>query len=74
MPLQIEAVTDRAGLDRFIRVPWRIYRDDPYWVPPLIAERRGHLDRGKNPYFDHAEVAFWIARRGAAVVPRSRYP
>ncbi len=70
MALQIEAVTDRAGLDRFIRVPWRIYRDDPYWVPPLIAERRGHLDRHKNPYFDHAEVAFWIARRGAAVVGR----
>ena len=70
MALRVEPVTDKADLDRFIRLPWRIYAGNPHWVPPLIVERRGHLDRRKNPFFDHAEVALWLARRGDAVVGR----
>ena len=48
-----EAVTAR-DMDRFIRFPWKIYRHDPNWVPPLISECRAFLDRGKNPFFEHA--------------------
>lgn len=55
-----EVVTDRE-MDRFIRLPWNIYRHDPNWVPPLIAEYRTFLDRRKNPFFEHAEVKFLLA-------------
>jgi hypothetical protein len=68
--LRLEAVTDRASLNRFIRVPWPIYAEDPAWVPPLFEERRGHLDRTKNPYFKHADVQMWIARRDGRDVGR----
>ncbi len=66
----IEPVTDRRGRERFLRVPWSIYRDDPNWVPPLLAERRAHLDPRRNPYFEHAEAAFWLARRDGRDVGR----
>jgi len=69
-PLRIEPVEDRAGLEAFLRVPWSIYADDPQWVPPLLAERRQHLSPKHNPWFEHAEARFWIARRGDRAVGR----
>jgi hypothetical protein len=55
-----EVVTSR-DMNRFIRFPWKIYRHDPNWVPPLIPEYRAFLDRRKNPFFEHAEVKFLLA-------------
>jgi hypothetical protein len=69
-PLRIEEVRSRRDLRRFIDVPWHIYRDDPNWVPPLIMERRDHLDRRKNPFFQTAEAKFWLALRGGQAVGR----
>ncbi len=59
-----------AAIDRFIRVPFALYGDDPHWVAPLILERRDHLNPRANPYFDHAEVAYWLALRGSRAVGR----
>jgi hypothetical protein len=55
-----EAVT-ATDMARFIRFPWKIYRHDPNWVPPLISEYRAFLDRRHNPFFEHAEVKFLLA-------------
>jgi len=68
--LTIEQVEGKSALDTFIRVPWLVFKDDPNWVPPLIIERRGHLNRKQNPYFEHAEVALWIAKRDGQAVGR----
>jgi hypothetical protein len=68
--VEVVPVETKADLDRFIRVPWRIYRNDPKWVPPLVFERRQHLDPALNPYFGHAEARFWLALRAGAPVGR----
>jgi GNAT superfamily N-acetyltransferase len=47
--------------ERFIRFPWKIYRGDENWVPPLIFERRDLLDPKKNPFFRHATVKLFMA-------------
>jgi hypothetical protein len=61
--LRLEELSrDRAGLRRFLRVPYRIYRGDPHWVAPLLSDR--HLVLGRdNPFFDHAQGALWVAAR-----------
>ena len=59
----VTAVESKADLERFIKLPWRIYADDPNWVPPLLMERLDHLNPKKNPFFQLAEVAYWIAWR-----------
>ena len=69
-PLTIEAVEDPADREAFIRLPWAIYRDDPAWVPPLLMERRDHLNPRKNPFFENAEARFWLAKRGGRPVGR----
>ena len=68
--LSVTPVVTAADRDAFLRVPWPIYRDDPHWVPPLLMERRDHLNPRKNPFFDEAEAEFWVARRGADPVGR----
>ena len=38
MALTITPVQDRKDLEDFLRLPWTIYKGNPYWVPPLIKE------------------------------------
>lgn len=64
---QVASVRDR---ERFLRVPWSLYGDDPAWVPPLLALARDRISPQKNPYFQHADVAFFLAERSGKVVGR----
>ena len=48
----------------------RLYRNEPNWIPPLVAERRAFLDRAKNPFFSHAEAEFFLALRDGEPVGR----
>jgi GNAT superfamily N-acetyltransferase len=68
--VQVAEVKSKADLEIFINVPWRIYEGDPYWVPPLRFERRDMLDREKNPFFQHAEAAYFVARMDGKPVGR----
>jgi GNAT superfamily N-acetyltransferase len=69
-PLRITAVDSGAALDRFIRVPGRVFASDPAWIQPLFVERRLLLSPRHNPYFRHARWQAWVAWRGAAPVGR----
>jgi GNAT superfamily N-acetyltransferase len=55
---------------RFIKLPWRLYRNERNWVPPLVSERRKFLDRDRNPFFEHAEAEYFIAWRDGRPVGR----
>ena len=68
--IDIIAVASPAELDRFIKLPALIYANDPAFVPPLVLERREALSPAKNPYFQHAETQFWLARRDGRDVGR----
>ena len=49
----------------FLRFPWRIYRDDPLWVPPVLSERAARLDPARGPFFRHGEADLFVAWRGS---------
>jgi GNAT superfamily N-acetyltransferase len=68
--LSVETVRTRRQLNEFLRFPWTIYRGDPNWVAPLLAQQRALLDRRKHPFHEHAEVEYFLARRGGKVVGR----
>jgi hypothetical protein len=57
-------------LQAFICLPWRLYANDPAWVPPLLMERREFFNQAKNPFFEHAEVQLFLAERDSKVVGR----
>ncbi|NPB10090.1 MAG: N-acetyltransferase [Thermodesulfobacteria bacterium] len=67
--VQVREVRSAKDRDAFLKVPWKIYADDPAWVPPLLIERRDFLSP-RNPYFRHAEARFWLAERDGEPVGR----
>jgi hypothetical protein len=66
----ITAVGSRSELKDFILFPHRLYRGNPYWVPPLICDERDTLSPGRNPAFEHAEARLFLARRHTTIVGR----
>jgi GNAT superfamily N-acetyltransferase len=68
--LEVRPVRSRRELMRFIKLPWRLYRNEPLWVPPLVSERKRHLDRDRNPFFEHAEAEYFLAWRDGEPVGR----
>jgi GNAT superfamily N-acetyltransferase len=66
--LRIEPVQSSQDMEEFIRFPFEVYRGDTNWVPFLLSERRKFLDPKHNPFFDHADVALWLARRNGELV------
>jgi ribosomal protein S18 acetylase RimI-like enzyme len=69
-PVVVRPVTSAFARERFVRLPWQVYAGDPCWVPPLLVERRQLLDPRRSPFFRHAEVQLFLARRGRRAVGR----
>ncbi len=63
-------VATKGERKAFVDLPYRLHAGDPSWVPPLRMEAEELVTPGKNPFFDHADVQFFLARRGGAVVGR----
>ncbi len=68
--IEIIPVTGAGKLREFIRLPWKIYRGDRYWVPPLILDQKKLLDKKKHPFFLHSTADFFLARRNGEYVGR----
>ncbi len=68
--VEIRPVAGRRELRAFIKLPWRLYRNEPLWVAPLLMDLRKRLDRSRNPFFKHAEAQYFLARRDGEVVGR----
>ncbi len=60
----------RGDLKQFIRLPERLYRNEPLWIAPLRFERRRFLDRSRNPFFRHGEAEYFLAWRDGRPVGR----
>ena len=61
--VRVQRVESRKDFRDFLNLPWRIYRDDPNWVPPLRREVKSMFSLRKNPFLQHAEVELFLARR-----------
>lgn len=68
--LTVRLVESGSDLTAFLQVPFRVHADDPNWIAPLFFDRRRALDRNHNPYFEHAEAAYWIAERNGVAAGR----
>lgn len=66
----VRPVAGKAEREQFIELAYRLNVGDRHWVPPLRYEMRELLDPVRNPFFDHATVQLFLARRGDNVVGR----
>jgi GNAT superfamily N-acetyltransferase len=66
----VRPVETRRDFESFFRLPWRLYRDDPLWVPPMRSSARAELDPRKSPFLKHCDSRLFLLERGGAVVGR----
>lgn len=59
--IRVAPVRDDAALQQFLQLPWRIYQDDPYWVPPILSHQRDFLDPRRGPFFEIGEAEYFLA-------------
>ena len=64
-----EAITKKELKD-FIKFSFDLYKDSPYWIPPLINDELEGFDKTKNPAFENAEAKFYVAYRDGKIVGR----
>ncbi len=64
-----EAVT-KSDIKAYIKFPFELYKNHPYWVPPLISDEIETFDRSKNPAFASAEAKFYLAYKNNKIVGR----
>jgi hypothetical protein len=68
--ITIDLVTNNYDRKLFVDLPFRLYRDDPSWVPPLKGEALGLITPEKNGWFSHAKVQLFLAYERGRVVGR----
>jgi GNAT superfamily N-acetyltransferase len=68
--MHIQPVNSRSELKHFIELPYRFYREDPLWVPPLRDEQRGQFDSKRNPLLDHCEYALFLLQENGQTIGR----
>ena len=65
----VEAHT-KSLIKEFVKFPFSLYKDNPYWVPPLIQDEMDSFDKTKNPIFSNAEAYFYLAYKDNKIVGR----
>lgn len=51
-------------VDQFLRLPFHIYEDNPFWVPPLMMDEKRRFNFHKYSFYKHSEAAFFIGWNG----------
>ena len=68
--LEIRPVVSGRDLNTFLKVPRRIYAEDPQWVPQLLLDQKEFLNPRKHPFYLHGAAEKFIAYRDG--VPQGR--
>lgn len=68
--ITIHEAKSKKEITEFIKFPFSLYKNNKYWVPPLIADELETFDKTKNPAFENAEAYFYVAKRNQEIVGR----
>ncbi len=68
--MEIRQVHSRRDEKEFVSLPYRLYRGDPYWVPPLRSEQRKLFRPQSNAMLLHCDYVLFLASEGGTAVGR----
>ena len=57
-------------MKQFVNFPFSLYKNNKYWVPPIIKDEVNNFDPKKNPVFENADAQFFVAIRNGEIVGR----
>lgn len=79
--ISVVPANTKAEKTAFMMLPFEIYKDNPYWVSPLLMDMR-HLfglntfidgllgAKGKHPFFEYGQMQLFLAYKGSNLVGR----
>ena len=70
MQLVIKEVISSKELNDFVNLPYRLYKNEKNWVPPMREDERNALVPEKNPAFEFCRVKLWVAYQNGKCVGR----
>ncbi|NTW11984.1 MAG: GNAT family N-acetyltransferase [Anaerolineales bacterium] len=59
--IEIKPVQTNKEKRTFLTFPWRIYKGDPLWVPPILSERARVIDPAQGLFFKDGIAELFIA-------------
>ena len=68
--VEIREISGRVAMERYIRLPYRLHRNHPLWVPPLMFIERQFHDRRTNRQFEHSRTVYFMAFRDGDPIGR----
>ena len=70
MSVEIREVKDKKSLKDFVDLPYRLYKENKFWVPPIKKDEMAALTPEKNPAFEFTKTKFWVAYKDGECVGR----
>jgi len=68
--VKLKEVLTKKELKQFVKFPFTLYKNNKYWVPPIIKDEVASFDKTKNPVFEHADAQFFLAYQNNKIVGR----
>ncbi len=66
----ISEVSSKSELKQYVKFPFQLYKNNKYWVPPIIKDEMDSFDKKINPVFEHADARFFLAYQNKKIVGR----
>ena len=70
MSIIIKEATTSSELKRFANLPYKLYKNHPFWVPQIKSDEHKSLLPEHNPAFEFCKTKFWLAYRDGKCVGR----
>lgn len=67
---EIVFITSDEDRKEFIKFPYEHYSHNKYWVAPLLMEQKKLIDKKKNPFYNNADIALFLARLNGEIAGR----
>jgi hypothetical protein len=61
--IEVRPVLNDKDWKKFLDFPYALYRNNPHWVPPLRMDQKVLLDPRKHPFYQHADVQFFLSSK-----------
>lgn len=60
MNMTIVSVKSKSDMNKFIKLPWEIYKNDKNWVPPLIKNLKKNLNKATNSSLENIDFILYL--------------
>lgn len=67
---ELTFVTSKKERKQFLKFPYAHYKNNEYWVAPLLMEQKKLIDQDKNPFYENGDIGMFIIRQNGKICGR----